>query len=109
MKNLIIALIILTSHNLSAQKIDYSFPEGYENEMSKKDYKYLVNESVKAVSAHYKIASIEQFYNQHPQPISTDFYWYYEGQFTRMNVLDNQGEITVIAPIGLAELMTEKK
>lgn len=52
---------------------------------------------------------VEQFYNQHPQPISTDFYWYYEGQFTRINVIDNNGEINVISPVGLTELMTEKK
>lgn len=52
---------------------------------------------------------VEQFYNQHPQPISTDFYWYYDGQFTRINVIDNNGEINVISPLGLTELMTEKK
>jgi len=52
---------------------------------------------------------VEQFYNQHPQPISTDFYWYYGGQFTRINVIDNNGEINVISPVELTELMTEKK
>ena len=52
---------------------------------------------------------VEQFYNQHPQPISTDFYWYYEGKFTRINIIDNNGEINVISPMGLTELMTEKK
>lgn len=51
---------------------------------------------------------VEQFYNQHPQPISTDFYWYYNGGFTKINVIDNNGEINVISPIGLTELMTEK-
>lgn len=52
---------------------------------------------------------VEQFYNQHPQPISTDFYWYYDGQFTKINVIDNNGEINVVSPLGLTELMTEKK
>jgi len=54
-------------------------------------------------------ASVEQFHNQHPQPVSTNFYWYYKGQFTKINVLDNNGEINVISPMGLTELMTEKK
>ena len=52
---------------------------------------------------------VEQFYNQHPQPISTDFYWYYNGDFTKINVIDNNGEINVISPMGLTELMNEKK
>lgn len=51
---------------------------------------------------------VEQFYNQHPQPISTDFYWYYNGDFTKINVIDNNGEINVISPMGLTELMTKK-
>ena len=51
---------------------------------------------------------VEQFYNQHPQPISTDFYWYYNGSFTKINIIDNNGEINVISPKGLTELMTEK-
>ena len=52
---------------------------------------------------------VEQFYNQHPQPISTNFYWYYNGDFTKINVIDNNGEINAISPMGLTELMTEKK
>lgn len=52
---------------------------------------------------------VEQFNYQHPQPISTDFYWYYNGDFTKINVIDNNGEINVISPMGLTELMTEKK
>lgn len=51
---------------------------------------------------------VEQFYSQHPQPISTDFYWYYKGDFTRINVIDNNGEINVISPMGLTELMTKE-
>ncbi|MEK6155698.1 DUF1444 family protein, partial [Flavobacteriaceae bacterium 3-367] len=58
MKKLFTLLIIITSFSLSAQNIDYSFPEGYENEISKKEYKYLINESVKAITRNYKIASI---------------------------------------------------
>jgi len=51
---------------------------------------------------------VEKFFNEHPQQISTDFYWYYEGQFTKINIIENNGEFNVISPIGLTELMTEK-
>lgn len=60
MKTLITFLFLFTSLSLSAQKIEYSFPEGYENEISKKDYKFLVKESVKAISKYYKIASVKE-------------------------------------------------
>lgn len=49
---------------------------------------------------------VEQFYSQHPQPISTDFFWYYQGTFTKINVIANNGEFNVISPQGLTELMT---
>ena len=51
---------------------------------------------------------VEQFHNQHSQPISTDFYWYYKGQFSKINVIDNNGEINVISPMGLTKLMTDR-
>lgn len=60
MKTLIAILLLISSLSLSAQKIDYSFPEGYENEISKKDYKFLVRESVKAISKYYEIASVKE-------------------------------------------------
>ena len=60
MKKILTLLIILASFNLSAQKVDYSLPEGYGNELSKKDYKYLVDESVKTISKNYKISSIKE-------------------------------------------------
>jgi len=53
--------------------------------------------------------AVIQFFNQHPQPISTDFYWYYNNQFTKINIVDNNGELNVIAPFGLTELMSEKE
>lgn len=53
---------------------------------------------------------IEKSYQEHQQPISDQFYWYYKGNFTRINVLtDAEGNINVISPFGLTELMTEKK
>jgi len=60
MKKLISFLIVVASLHVSAQNIDYSLPEGYENEISKKEYKKLVNESVKAISKYYKIVSVEK-------------------------------------------------
>ncbi|QHT68050.1 hypothetical protein GXP67_16080 [Rhodocytophaga rosea] len=58
----------------------------------------------------YTKAAVEQFYRQHPQPISNQYFWYYQDRFTRINVLtDAAGNINVIAPLGLAELMSEKK
>ncbi len=53
---------------------------------------------------------IEKSYQEHEQPISDQFFWYYKGRFRRINVLtDSNGNISVISPIGLTELMTEKK
>jgi hypothetical protein len=53
---------------------------------------------------------IEQSYREHPQPISDQYFWYYKGRFTRITVLhEPSGNINVIAPLGLAELMAEKK
>ena len=60
MKTLISTIVFLTCLQLSAQKINYSFPDGYENEISKKQYKYLVNESVKQLSKNYQIASVKK-------------------------------------------------
>jgi len=60
MKTLITCLFLITSLSLSAQKIEYSIPEGYESDISKKDYKFLVKESVKAISQYYKIVSVKE-------------------------------------------------
>ena len=60
MKSLLTLLVFVTSVTLFAQKISYSFPEGYETVLSKKDYKYLVDESVKAISKYYKIVSVKE-------------------------------------------------
>jgi len=53
---------------------------------------------------------IEQSYQQHSQPISDEYFWYYKGKFTKINVLTNaDGTIQVISPAGLTALMTEKQ
>lgn len=51
----------------------------------------------------------EKYYQEHPQPISDQYFWYYKGKFTRITVLtDEKGNINVISPMGLTELMTKK-
>ncbi len=52
---------------------------------------------------------IEKSYQEHPQPISDQFFWYYQGKFTKITVTESNGNINVISPNGLTELMTEKK
>ncbi len=52
---------------------------------------------------------IEKYYRQDPQPISDQFFWYYKGRFTKINIVtDDKGNIKVFSPFGLTELMTSK-
>jgi hypothetical protein len=54
--------------------------------------------------------AVEKSYQEHPQPISDQYFWYYRGKFIKINVLtQSDGNINVISPFGLAELMTVKK
>jgi hypothetical protein len=54
-------------------------------------------------------AFIEKSYTGHPQPISNQYFWYYKGKFTRINVSTApDGHINVLSPNGLTELMTAK-
>jgi hypothetical protein len=53
---------------------------------------------------------VEKSYREHEQPISDQFFWYYKGKFTRIMVVTQpNGNINVISPAGLTELMTVKK
>lgn len=53
---------------------------------------------------------VTQFYEEHEQPVSSDFYWYYKGKFTLIHLTtDEEGHINVISPTGLTALMTAKK
>lgn len=53
---------------------------------------------------------IETSYKDHAQPVSTDYFWYYNGTFTRIPVVtDADGKVMVFSPPGLTELMTEKE
>jgi hypothetical protein len=51
---------------------------------------------------------IEQSYSQHPNPVSTTFFWYYQDRFTPIPIqTDNKGNINVTAPVQLSALMTK--
>lgn len=53
---------------------------------------------------------VEQYYQEHDQRISTDYFWYYKGKFTKIRVTtDASGNISVLSPMGLTELMAEKE
>ncbi len=54
-------------------------------------------------------AAVAKAYQEHAQPISPEFYWYYQGKFTRIMVAtDKDGRVNVVAPLGLSALMTAK-
>lgn len=54
-------------------------------------------------------AAVAKAYQEHAQPISPEFYWYYQGKFTRIPVAtDKDGRVNVVAPLGLSTLMTAK-
>jgi hypothetical protein len=47
-----------------------------------------------------------ELYQNHLQPVSDQFYWFYKGRFTLINVTeDKNGNITVLPPIHLTELI----
>jgi len=53
---------------------------------------------------------IQNSFDSHPQPISNAFFWYYNGKFTRVVVTSApNGDVNVISPSGLTELMTAEK
>jgi hypothetical protein len=53
---------------------------------------------------------VEKSYQEHEQPISDQYFWYYKGKFTKIIVQSQQnGNINVISPFGLTKLMTEEK
>jgi hypothetical protein len=54
-------------------------------------------------------AYMERAYQQGPQRISDQYFWYYQGTFTRIRVeVDGDGNVNVVAPYGLAQLMAKK-
>jgi hypothetical protein len=51
----------------------------------------------------------DKSFAEHEVPVSNGFYWYYKGKFTLIQVLtDDKGNINVVAPLGLGELMSVK-
>lgn len=52
---------------------------------------------------------IQKQYAEHPQPILSDYFWYYKGKFTKIMITEKDGKMNIIAPMGLAELMAGGK
>lgn len=53
-------------------------------------------------------AMVYESFIQHPQPISPDFYWYYEGKFKKILVTqDEDGAVNVVSPMRLTNIMIE--
>lgn len=51
----------------------------------------------------------DKSFAEHKVPVSNGFYWYYKGKFTLVQVFtDDKGNINVVAPLGLGELMSVK-
>ncbi|GGG46798.1 hypothetical protein [Hymenobacter glacieicola] len=72
---------------------------------------YQMNDPVSFVKMMQRTQELMQkFFSTQPGSISPDFYWYYQGRFTKINTLTTaQGQFTVIAPAGLAELAASQK
>jgi hypothetical protein len=52
---------------------------------------------------------IEKSYQEQPQPISDQYFWYYQGKFIRIETtLDASGHLSVLPPTALTDLMTQK-
>jgi hypothetical protein len=52
---------------------------------------------------------IQKQFAEHPQPILPDYFWYYKGKFTKINITVKDGKMSIVAPMGLAELMAGVK
>lgn len=52
--------LLLFSAFVSAQHIDYSKPAGFENAVSDKDYKFIVNQSVEEINKYAEVAAVNQ-------------------------------------------------
>ena len=54
-------------------------------------------------------STVEKSYQEHEQPVSDQFFWYYNEKFTKIEVIEQaNGRIDVISPYGLSALKTEK-
>lgn len=53
---------------------------------------------------------VEKFHDNHPYPISTDFFWYYNNKFTKIMVIEKpNGNIDVVSPDELTKLLVKLK
>ena len=53
---------------------------------------------------------VQKFHDDHPYPVSTDFFWYYNGKFKKIAVIqNNDGSVDVAAPQELSELLLKNK
>jgi hypothetical protein len=53
---------------------------------------------------------VDKSYDEHPQRISDQYFWYYKQKFIKIHVtVNDKGDVNVIAPIGLGALMTKKE
>lgn len=61
-RTFILWLFLLIHTTLFAQKISYAIPSDYQNEISKKDYKKILNLSIKKLSERFKIIAVDTGY-----------------------------------------------
>jgi hypothetical protein len=53
---------------------------------------------------------VAEFYDNHLQPVSDQFYWYYKGRFTLISVTeDTKGNINIVPPMNLTVLINGGK
>ena len=53
---------------------------------------------------------VEASFSGHANPVSKDWFWYYKGKFTKVDVQTGAGgQVSIVAPAGLTALMTVKK
>jgi len=52
---------------------------------------------------------IEKSYQEQPQPISDQYFWYYKGKFTRINTYIQNGVYHIAAPEGLSNLLVQSQ
>ena len=50
---------------------------------------------------------IEKSYQEQPQPISDQYFWYYKGKFTRINTYIQDGIYHIAPPEGLSNLLVQ--
>jgi hypothetical protein len=52
---------------------------------------------------------IEKSYQEQPQPVSDQYFWYYRGKFTRIGTYVENGTYHVVPPDGLAQLLVQSQ